>query len=119
MSTRTVLAAALGLALLAPPAFAAQPAAQARQTRPHSVNAREHRQALRIKRGVKDQQLTRGEINRLRADRARLRASERAFRLSGRGLTPVERRNLQKRLNATSRHIFRLEHNNRTRKGLR
>jgi hypothetical protein len=116
MSTRTVLAAALGLALFAPPAFAAS---QATPARAHRVNAREHRQVQRIKNGVKHQQLTAGEVNRLRAEQAGLRARERAFRASGRGLNRLERRNLQKNLNVTSRHIFRRKHNSRTRSGLR
>jgi hypothetical protein len=114
MSTRTVLAAALGLALFAPPAFAAS---QATPARAHRVNGREHRQAQRIRDGVKHQQLTAAEVNRLRAEQAGLRARERAFRASGRGLNRLERRSLQKNLNATSRHVFRLKHNNRTRRG--
>jgi hypothetical protein len=116
MSTRTVLAAALGIALFAPPAFAAGHAATARR---RGVNAREHRQVLRIRDGVKNQQLTIGEVNRLRADEAGIRARERAFRASGRGLNRLEYRNLQKDLNATNRQIFRLKHNNRTRNGVR
>jgi hypothetical protein len=114
MSTRTVLAAALGIALFAPPAFAAGHATTARR---RGVNAREHRQVLRIRDGVKNQQLTIGEVNRLRADEAGIRARERAFRASGRGLNRLEYRSLQKDLNATSRQIFRLKHNNRTRNG--
>jgi hypothetical protein len=113
MSTRTVLAAALGIALFAPPAFAAGHAKR------RGVNAREHRQVLRIRDGVKNQQLTIGEVNRLRADEAGIRARERAFRASGRGLNRLEYRNLQKDLNATNRQIFRLKHNNRTRNGVR
>jgi hypothetical protein len=77
------------------------------------VNARQHRQAERIRDGVKDQSLTPAELNRLRADRAAVRAEERVYRQSGDGLNRRERRDLEKDLNQTSREIYRFKHNDR------
>jgi len=75
------------------------------------VNARQHRQAARIRDGVQDGTINRAELNRLRADEAAIRAEERVYRQSGDGLTRPEVRDLQHDLNQTSGEIGRATHN--------
>jgi hypothetical protein len=111
MTTRTVLATALGLALCASPALAA--GAPGGKGKPMGINAREHRQTERIKDGVKNDELTQGERDKLRGDEAAIRAEERVFRNSGDGLNNTEKKDLEKDLNKTSREIYRDKHNNR------
>jgi hypothetical protein len=84
-------------------------------TRPRGVNARQHRQAARIGTGVISGEVTRRELNRLRADETKVRAEERVYRRSGNGLNRWERRDLQRDLSRTSREIYRAKHNDRTR----
>jgi hypothetical protein len=107
MMKRTVLAtltlAALGIAA---PAFAA-----ASPTKPMGINAREHRQAERIKDGKADGQLTPGELDRLHADEAAIRAKEKVYRDSGGDLSKKEYKDLEKDLNKTSQEIYRFTHN--------
>lgn len=111
MLVRRIVAVAFGIALAVPLCAFAQDQAPVPQGR--SINAREHRQTLRIRDGRQDGDLTRGELNRLRADEAAIRAEERVYRRSGDGLNRVERRDLQRDLNRTSREIYRAKHNNR------
>jgi hypothetical protein len=79
------------------------------------VEAREHRQRLRIREGVQSGELTltltltRPEAARLRAQQTALRAEERRHRSTGGGLSPWERLDLQRDLNRTSRRIHRRE----------
>ena len=73
-----------------------------------------HRQTARIKDGVKDKELTRGELDKLRADEAAIRAEERVYRKSGDGLSKGEVKDLEKDLNKTSKEIYRAKHNDRT-----
>ena len=80
MSKRTVLMTVLCLGLAAPSAYAANPSGS--KSRPAGINAREHRQTARIKDGVKDKELTRGELDKLRADEAAIRAEEREGNLT-------------------------------------
>jgi hypothetical protein len=111
MVTRIVFATVLTMGMTTPVAWA-QPA------HPHrvaGVNARQARQADRIRHGIHDGAVTRGEANRLRADEAAVRAEERAYRRSGNGMTPRERGDLQRDLNRTSREIRRATHNGWTR----
>ena len=107
MFVRHMAIAVVGLVLAAPMTSAAA------NRRPMGVNAREHRQAGRIRDGVKDGELTKGELNRLRGDEAAIRAEERVYRRSGDGLNRAERRDLEKDLNKTSREIHRAKHNQR------
>src|SRR5262245_39037659 len=107
MFARTVVMAALGITFVSASAFAAP------NQRPHGVNAREHRQTGRIRDGVKDGEITRAELDRLRADEAAIRAEERVYRRSGDGLNRRERQDLEHDLNRTSREIYRAKHNNR------
>jgi len=81
--------------------------------RPRGINAREHRQTQRIKDGKEDGQLTKGELDKLKADEAAVRAKERVYRRSGDGLNQAERKDLEKDLNKTSREIYRDKHNRR------
>src|SRR5262245_35949986 len=110
MLVRRIVAVAFGLVLAAPCAFAQD---QAPAQRPRGINAREHRQVQRIRDGRQNDELTRGELDRLRADEAAIRAEERVYRKSGDGLNRWERRDLQRDLNRTSREIYRAKHNNR------
>jgi len=82
---------------------------------PHAtVNQRLENQRDRIQAGRQDDQLTRGEATRLRADDAAIRAQERVYRRANGGtLTKGERRQLNRELNHTSRQIHRDRHNNR------
>ncbi len=111
MVTRIVLATLCTMSLTAPVAFA-QPA---HPHRPAGVNARQERQAARIKDGIHDGSVTRGEADRLRADEAAVRAEERIYRRSGQGLNPRERADLERDLNRTNREIYRAKHNGRAR----
>jgi len=111
MLVRRIVTMAFGLVVAAPLYGFAQDQAPAQ--RPRGINAREHRQVQRIKEGRQNDELTRGELDRLRADEAAVRAEERVYRKSGDGLNRRERRDLQRDLNRTSREIYRAKHNNR------
>jgi hypothetical protein len=111
MFGRHIVAAAIGIALVAPVSSFAQGGAA--KHHPRSVNAREHRQTERIKDGVKAKELTKAELDKLKADEAAVRAEERVYRKSGGGLNKQERKDLEKDLNKTSREIYRAKHNNR------
>lgn len=94
-------------------AIAAPAVASASQTPQHplSVNAREARQAKRIQHAKTNGELTKSELDRLRADEAALRAKERVFRESGNGLNSAEYKALEENLNRLSKQITRLSHN--------
>ena len=113
MLGRRIAAAVCALALVAPAGVFAQSRLQPSDRHNRGINAREHRQALRIRDGREDNELTRRELDRLRADEASVRAEERVYRKSGDGLSRWERRDLQNDLNRTSREIYRAKHNNR------
>ena len=114
MVVRRIIATAFGLVLAAPLVLLAQDATDA-PAHHRGINAREQRQAARIRDGRQDGELTPGELNRLRADEAAIRAEERVYRRSGDGLNRSERRDLERDLNRTSREIYRDKHNNRDR----
>jgi hypothetical protein len=73
---------------------------------PHgrSIEARQHVQAQRIGAGVAQGQLTRCEAARLTHRAGRIEGRERAYRAT-QGLGPVERRDLNLRLDSLSRDI--------------
>ena len=73
------------------------------------VDKREHIQRERIQQGVRSGELTRPEARRLRIEEARVRATEARAKRDG-VVTPRERLQLNRRLNTTSRHIFRQKH---------
>ena len=101
--TFRVLAIATGFTLCA--AFASA----------QTVNDRLENQRDRIQAGVKDDQLTKGEATRLKADDAAVHAEENVERKANGGtLTKGERRQLNRQLNRNSRQIHRDRHNNRT-----
>ena len=108
MFARSLVATVVGV-MLVTPAFAA-PARS-----PRGINARQHRQTQRIRQGIKSGEVTKGEANRLRGDEAAVRAEERVYRKSGNGLSPAERKDLEKDLNKNSREINRAKHNDRSR----
>jgi hypothetical protein len=112
MVVRRIIAAAFGLVLAAPIVSLAQDTTDA-SAHHRGINAREQRQTARIRDGRQDGELTRGELNRLRADEAAIRAEERVYRRSGDGLNRWERRDLERDLNRTSREIYRDKHNDR------
>jgi hypothetical protein len=96
--TTMITAALLALTGLA----AAAPAGAHPQAR--TIEARQHVQAQRIGAGLAQGQLTRCEAARLSHRAARIEGRERDYR-STRGLQPVERRDLDRRLDALSRDI--------------
>ena len=76
---------------------------------PPRINDREHRQQLRIRHGVRDDELTRREAARLEAEQAHIRAYERRARCDG-DLSLRERRRLDNLLDRSSRDIYRQTH---------
>jgi len=60
-----------------------------------------------------DGKLTKGELDKLRADEAALRARERVFRESGQGLNSAEYKALERELDRLSKEISRATHNGR------
>ena len=80
-----------------------------------TIDAREHRQRARIREGVRSDELTRHEAARLRREQSRIRREERRYRASGDGLSRRERRDLQRDLSRSSRHIGRQKHDRQDR----
>ena len=111
MFARSILAAVVGTMLVTPAAFAGPSGPP--QHRPAGVNAREHRQTVRIKNGVKNGEITKAEADKLKADEAAIRAEEKVYRRSGNGLDKRETKDLEKDLNKTNREIYRAKHNDR------
>lgn len=108
------LAAISMLGALAIPA-AAQNVAPANNTRTPVVNRRQVRQQQRIKQGVRSGELTPAETRRLEREQGRIQANKLNAKADG-SVTPQERARLQREQNRASRDIYRLKHNNRTRK---
>jgi hypothetical protein len=105
----TVLGLGLTLSLAAQTTTAAPPSPD-----PPSVNQRLENQKDRIHAGIKDDQLTRSEATKLKAEDAAIRAQERVDRRANGGhLTRHERRQLNRQLNRNSRRIARARHNGR------
>ena len=75
-----------------------------------SVDSRQRRQQQRIYNGVRSGRLTRAELYRLQRQQYRLARTESRYRRSGGGLSWRERYYLQRRLNRTSRSIYRQKH---------
>jgi|ERR1700733_11894384 hypothetical protein len=84
------------------------------QTHTPVVNQRQAHQQARIRQGIRSGQLTRGEARRLEAREGRIEASKLSDKASGR-VTPAERARLNRRLNRSSRAIYRAKHNAATR----
>ena len=112
MAVRTILVTAMGIMLLTPAAFAA-PAGPLRH-RPAGIDKREQRQVDRIRRGIRQDEITKAEADRLEVGQAAIRAEERVYRRSGGGLNRGEVKDLENDLNKTSRQIRRATHNDIT-----
>lgn len=97
----TVLAAVLATAI-AVPAFAG------------GMAFRHENQRARIRHGIRDGSLSRGETVRLTRQQVRIGRAEARLRADGR-LTRRERTRLRGRQRLASRHIYRARHNGRTR----
>ena len=111
MKTRMLLMALLGLTLTASGAFAQTAPAP---TPDRTVNQRQENQKDRLQAGKKDDQLTKGEATKLRAEEAGIRAQEKVERKANDGkLTSGEKKQLNRELNRTSRQIYRARHNDR------
>jgi len=105
--TKLLIPATLVVALFVP--LAAQ--AQTRNCHhPRGVNAREHREEVRIHQGERSGELTRREAERLQAEEARIRVDEAYARRSGGEFTPRERARIERELNRASRDIYRQKH---------
>jgi len=105
--TKPLIPATLVVALVVP--LAAQ--AQTRNCHhPPGVNAREHREEVRIHQGERSGELTRREAERLQAEEARIRVDEAYARHSGGEFTPRERVRIERELNRASRDIYRQKH---------
>lgn len=104
MMLRTVVAA-LFITSVSTSAFAAP--------RPHPapIDARQHRQAVRVAQGVERREISPAERRAIATQEAAIRAEERRYRRSGGGLTPAERRDLERDLDRAGRHIFHATHN--------
>jgi hypothetical protein len=76
------------------------------------INAREARQQARLYQGVDSGRLTPGETKRLERQQGRILATEARMKADG-NFTGRERAKVQRRLNRSSRHIYRAKHNRR------
>jgi hypothetical protein len=77
---------------------------------PHGVNARQARQQHRIAQGIENGTLTPRESARLERQEARINALEAKDRRSGAGLSPKERRELDRLLKTESHRIYVQKH---------
>ena len=116
MKTLTTIGSTLlGVLLCATMAGAQSPDPSAQPAGDHpSVNQRLENQQDRIQAGKQDDQLTKGEATRLKADDAAIHAEEKVDRKANDGkLTTGEKKQLNRQLNRNSRRIYRARHNNR------
>jgi hypothetical protein len=115
MLKKTVFAAFVGLGFCASVVSAQTPTTTLPATDPHmTVNQRLENQQDRVQAGTKDDQLTKAERTKLRADDAAIRAQEKVDRQANHGkLTKGEQQQLNRELNRNSRQIYRARHNNR------
>ena len=113
MTTRTLLLTLLGISLTASGAIAqTTPAPTTDPAR--TVNQRQENQKDRFQAGKKDDQLTKAEATKIRAEEAAIRAQEKVERHANGGkLTAGERKQLNRELDRTSRQIYRARHNDR------
>ena len=110
MTTRTLLMM-LGVSCIASGALAQT--AQTPTPDP-TVNQRLENQKDRLQAGNKDDQLTKAEATKLRADDAAVRAQDKVYRKANDGkLTTGEKAQLNRELNRSSRQIHRARHNDR------
>ena len=91
-------AVSLGLVLSSAPAFA------------QNINKRQAQQQHRIAEGIENGSLTPKETARLEKQEARINQLEAKDRRSGGGLSPHERKELNRRLNSESHRIYVQKH---------
>ena len=115
MRNRTLLATLVGCSLCASLASAQTPATPLTDRHDVTINQRLENQGDRIQAGTKDDQLTKAERTKVRANDAAIRAQEKVYRQANDGtLTQREKARLTRELNRNSRQIYRERHNNRT-----
>jgi hypothetical protein len=78
---------------------------------PQNPVKRQLRVAQRVAQGIRQGQLTRAEVRRLRANVQTVRAHMRALRQAGGSATPDQRTALRQELRRLNRLIFTLRHN--------
>lgn len=81
----------------------------------NGVNERQQNQRERIQQGVRSGELTAVEAARLQREQAQIRLNEARARQSGGEFTQRERTRIQRRLNRSSRHIYRQKHDRQDR----
>jgi hypothetical protein len=106
---RKLLSIALGVLLLG---TAAEVTVIANPAAARSINHRQYHQSRRIYNGIRRGSLTYRESYRLYRQQGRIARLEHRYRRDGR-LSRWERRSLNRRLNHSSRLIYRLNHNRR------
>ncbi len=111
---RVLLAALVGVVVVAADVTAAR-AAEPGVRNPRQ-NARQHRQDLRIRQGVRSGELTRDEAKTLLEERREIRQEERAYKSDG-SYTAAERAEVRGDLNRLSRDIYREKHDGEKRPG--
>lgn len=92
-------------------------AQRAYQPRPRTIDARQNRQQTRIYQGIRSGKLTRAESYRLQRQQYNTYRAESTYRSSGGRFTEAERRNIQRRLDRSSRSIYRQKHDRQNRGG--
>jgi hypothetical protein len=114
MLKHTVLAAFVGLSVCTAVASAQTPTPTPTNDPRMTINQRLENQHDRIQAGTKDDQLTKAERTKFRADDAAIRAQEKVYRQAHDGtLTKTEKHQLNRELNRSSRQIYRARHNDR------
>jgi hypothetical protein len=114
MLKKTVFLAFVGLGVCAMASAQTPAATQTPTDPPMTINQRLENQHDRIQAGTKDDQLTKAERTRLRANDAAVRAQEKVYRQANDGkLTKTEKQQLNRELNRSSRQIYRARHDDR------
>lgn len=109
--THRTLGLALAAVLLASPALQAQESSHP-QRHPSRIDRLQRREAYWIRQGIRNDELTRQEANRLIREQQRIRRQEAHARSDGE-LTRNERRRLFTHLQHARRHIYRDTHDRR------
>lgn len=83
---------------------------------PPTIKEREKNQQKRIRKGVKDGELTRREAVKLEAKEAKLHKEIKDARQDGPGITPRERAKITRKQNKLSKEIYKDKHDSQKRK---
>ena len=114
MRNRTLLTTLLGFSLCTALTSAQTPTAAPTDPHDMTINQRLENQGDRIQTGTKDDQLTKAERTKVRANDAAIRAQEKVYRQANDGtLTKGEKTQPTRELNRNSRQLARERHNNR------